>query len=62
MLLLIVYLLHGLGHVTLQLRVRVRRLGDPLLQGRVGVCPGRPHVVGALRDQVVDVAAQALGG
>ena len=60
MLLLVVDLLLRLGQVRLQLVVRVRRLGDALLQRRVGVGPGRPHVVGARRDQVVHVRPQPL--
>ncbi len=52
--------LHGLGQVALQLWVRVLRLGDPLLERGVAVGPRAPHVVGALRDQVVHVAAQTL--
>ena len=62
MLLLIVNLLHGLSHVTLQLGMRVRGLRHALLQRRVGVRPRAPHLVGALRDQVVNVTAKALGG
>ena len=60
MLLLVVDLLLRLGQVRLQLVVRVGRLGDALLQRRVGVGPGRPHVVGARRDQVVHVRPQPL--
>ena len=60
MLLLVIDLLLRLGEVRLQLVVRVRRLGDPLLQRRVRVGPGGPHVVGARRDQVVHVGAQTL--
>jgi hypothetical protein len=48
---LIVDLLHGLGQVRLELVVGVGRLMHPLLQGRVGVVPRGPHVVGALRHQ-----------
>ena len=35
-------------------------LGDPLLEGHVGVAPVGPHLIGALRDQVVHLAPQAL--
>ena len=60
MLLLVVDLLHRLGQMGLQLVVRVRRLRDALLERRVRVGPRAPHVVGALRHQIVDVTAQAL--
>lgn len=59
MLLLVVDLLHCLGQVGLELVVRVLGFRDSLLQGRVGVGPRAPHVVGAGRDQVVHVGAEA---
>ncbi len=57
---LIVYLLHGLGEVGLQLVVGVRGLVDALLEGRVGVVPRAPHVIGALCHHVVHVRPQTL--
>ena len=61
-LLLVVYLLHGLAEVGLQLVVGVRALRDPLLEGHVGVVPVAPHLVSALSDQIVHLASQSLGG
>ena len=60
MICLIVNLLHGLGEVSLQLVVGVRGLVDALLEGRVGVVPRAPHVVGALRHHVVHIWSQTL--
>jgi hypothetical protein len=35
-------------------------LSDPLLECHVGVAPVGPHLVGALRDQVVHLSSQPL--
>ena len=57
---LIIDLLHGLGKMGLELVVSVSGLVDALLQCRVRIVPRRPHVVGALRHQVVDVRTEPL--
>ena len=57
MLLLVIYLLHGLGHVGLQLVVRVIRFRDSLLEGHVGVVPVTPHLICTLRDQIVHISS-----
>ena len=59
-LLLVVDLLHGLAQVGLELVVRVGALAHTLLKGSVGRIPRAPHVVGALRHQIVHVASQTL--
>ena len=46
----------------LEFVVSIRGLMDSLLQGRVGVVPGAPHVIGTLGDQVVHIRTQALRG
>ena len=61
-LLLVVDLLHGLAQVGLELVVGVSRLGDALLEGHVGVVPVRPHLIGALGDQIVHLAPEPLTG
>ena len=37
-------------------------LCDPLLEGHVGVAPAAPHLVGALRNQVIHLPPQSLAG
>ena len=59
--LLIVDLLHSLAEVGLKLVMGVIGLCDPLLEGHVSVVPVAPHLVGALGDQIVHLAPQALG-
>ena len=61
-LLLVVYLLHGLAEVGLQLVVGVGGLGDPLLEGHVGVVPVGPHLIRALSDQIINLSSQPLTG
>ena len=61
-LLLVVDLLHGLAEVGLQLVVGVGGLGDPLLEGHVGVVPVGPHLISALSDQIINLSSQPLTG
>ena len=61
-LLLVVDLLHGLAEVGLQLVVGVGGLGDPLLEGHVGVVPVGPHLIRALSDQIINLSSQPLTG
>ena len=59
---LVIDLLHGLAQVGLELVVSVGGLGDALLEGHVGVVPVRPHLIGALCNQVVNLAPEPLTG
>ena len=61
-LLLVVYLLHGLAQVGLKFVVGVCRFRDALLEGHVGVVPVRPHFIGALGDQIIHLAPEPLTG
>ena len=60
--LLVIDLLHGLAQVGLELVVGVGRLRDALLEGHVSVVPVRPHLIGALGDQIVHLAPESLTG
>ena len=59
---LVIDLLHGLAQVGLELVVSVSGLSDPLLECHVGVVPVRPHLIGALCNQVVNLAPEPLTG
>ena len=59
---LVIDLLHRLGQMSLELVVGIGGLVDTLLQCRVRVVPRGPHVVGALRHQVVHVGTETLRG
>ena len=59
-LLLVIDLLHGLAQVGLEFVVGVGGFRDALLEGHVGVVPVRPHLIGALGDQIIHLAPEPL--